>query len=456
LKIIILNGSPKGDVSVTMQYVAYMQKKFPDHNYQTLNVAQDIRKIEKNEELFASLMETVRSADIVIWAFPLYYLLVCSQYKQFIELVFERQSGNVFSGKYTASLSTSIHFFDQTAHNYVHSICDDLDMKYCGFYSAEMMDLLKEEERNRFQKFLNLLFTAVKEKISFQRENAQLVFSSWSYVPGPEVKSFETSGKKVVILTDSRDKSANCQKMNDRLMQAFSLSAELVNLHDIDIRSGCLGCCRCGYDNVCVYSDGYHDFYIKLLGKADIIVMSGTVHDRYLSSTWKQFFDRSFFKGHIPGLKGKQIGFVISGPLAQLPYLREALSAWADNGGCHALFVTDEVGNSEKLDELLDATAIRLLRCAEAGYIPPPTFYSVGGHKIFRDNIYGNMRIAFQADYRYYKTHRMFDFPQKDFKTRIFNIFFTPLIKIRGIRKKVFSNLKHHMIKPFESVLKNA
>ena len=106
MKIIVLNGSPKGDVSVTMQYVAYMQQKFPAHDYQILNVAQDIRKIEKDSEVFSRITDAVRSADLVLWAFPLYFLLVSSQYKRFIELVFERHMEDAFSGKYTASLST--------------------------------------------------------------------------------------------------------------------------------------------------------------------------------------------------------------------------------------------------------------------------------------------------------------------------------------------------------------
>jgi len=436
--------------------VAYMQKKFPTHDYQILNVAQDIRKIEKDGAVFDRIMDTVRSADLVLWAFPLYVLLVPSQYKRFIELVFERHAHEAFSGKYTASLSTSIHFFDQTAHNYVHAVCDDLGMRYCGFYSAEMMDLLKEEERSRFEKFAELLFATVRDTMPIQREHAPLIWPSWSYTPGPTSEPVRTVGKKVVILTDSDDSTANCAKMTDRLRQTFDGTSELVNLHDVDIRGGCLGCCQCGYDNTCVYKDGFRDFYTKTLRAADIIIMAGTVHDRYLSSTWKQFFDRSFFKGHTPGLKSKQIGFVISGPLQQLPYLKEALTAWADNGGCHALFVTDEGGDSEKLDVLLDAMAIRLVRGAETGYIPPHTFYAVGGHKIFRDRIYGNMRLPFQADYRYYKEHGMFDFPQKDLRTRMFNAVFVLLIKIPGFRKKVFSDLKHHMIQPFENVLKSA
>ena len=41
-----------------------------------------------------------------------------SNYKRFIELIFERHQEQVFAGKYTASLSTSIHFYDHTTHNY--------------------------------------------------------------------------------------------------------------------------------------------------------------------------------------------------------------------------------------------------------------------------------------------------------------------------------------------------
>jgi len=455
MKIIVLNGSPKGSVSVTMQYVAYMQKKFPAHEYRIFNVALDIRKIEKDDAVFGGIIDVVRTADLVLWAFPLYFMLVPSQYKRFIELVFERHAEEAFSGKYTASLSTSIHFFDYTAHAYVHAICDDLGMRYGGFYSAGMRDLLKAEERSRLDKFTQSLLSTVSDKVPIQREHAPLVWPSWPYVPGPAPEPVRTGGKKVVILTDSNDSSANCAKMTGRLMQAFSGTAELVNLHDADIRGGCLGCCQCGYDNTCVYADGYRDLYTKTLGAADIIIMTGTVHDRYLSSTWKQFFDRSFFKGHTPGLKGKQIGFVIAGPLQQLPNLKEVLSAWADNGGCHALFVTDECGDSGKLDALVEATATRLVRGAEIGYIPPQTFYAVGGHKIFRDSIYGDMRLAFQADYHYYREHGMFDFPQKDLRTRMFNAVFLPLTKIPGFRKKMFSDIKHHMIQPFEGVLRS-
>jgi hypothetical protein len=241
-----------------------------------------------------------------------------------------------------------------------------------------------------------------------------------------------------------------------RLKTAFSSPVELVNLHDLDIRGGCLGCCQCGYDNTCIYTDGYRDFYQNTLVPADIIIMAGSVRDRYLSSTWKQFFDRSFFKGHTPGLEGKQVGFVIAGPFHQIAPLKEMLTAWGDNGRCQVQFVTDEVQDSRELDALLDTLAKRLVQGADAGYIPPHTFYAVGGHKIFRDNIYAGMRAAFQADYRYYREHGMFDFPQADLRTRMLNTFLTPLTRIPSFRKRMLADLKKYMVQPFEPVLRDA
>jgi hypothetical protein len=38
MKITVLSGSPKGDDSVTLQYVRYMEKTFSAHDYQVFHV----------------------------------------------------------------------------------------------------------------------------------------------------------------------------------------------------------------------------------------------------------------------------------------------------------------------------------------------------------------------------------------------------------------------------------
>ena len=44
---------------------------------------------------FQEMMDEVRSSDGVLWAFPLYVFLVSSQYKRFIELIWEKKMEEV-------------------------------------------------------------------------------------------------------------------------------------------------------------------------------------------------------------------------------------------------------------------------------------------------------------------------------------------------------------------------
>jgi hypothetical protein len=61
-----------------------------------------------------------------------------AQYMRFIELVHERNVAQAFKNKSTIVMTTSIHFYDHTAHRYMHAVCDDLEMNYIGYFSAEM------------------------------------------------------------------------------------------------------------------------------------------------------------------------------------------------------------------------------------------------------------------------------------------------------------------------------
>ncbi len=458
MNIVILNGSPKGDLSVTLQYVRYAARKFPEHSFQFFSIAQNIRKLEKDETAFLEVMAAVKGADAVIWAFPLYFLLVCSQYKRFIELIFERNQQSNFQGKYTASLSTSVHFFDHTAHNYIHAICDDLQMKYTGAYSAAMYDLMKKSERKRWLVFVKNFLNSVSRQIPVPRVYPALSVHKFAYDPGPASANVDPRGKRILVMTDGQDKKGNVQAMIASFTGNFHASVEVVNLMDIDIKGGCLGCCKCGLDNLCEYEgkDGFIDFYNEKVKKADIVVFAGAIYDRYLSAKWKTYFDRSFFNTHVPTLIGKQIAFLISGHLGQISNLRQILESYAEFQEANlAGIITDEAGNSLEIDQLLTELAGTIVRLSAEGYAPPVTFLGVGGRKIFRDEVYGMLRFVFQADHRYYKSHGLYDFPQKNYKIRRMNLMMTLLTKIPPFRKKFLKIMKDEMVKPVKYIAEN-
>ena len=134
MKIIVLNGSPKGMTSVTMQYVHYIEQLYPQHQLEFLDISLRLPKLERDEIAFQEVIDAVRSADAILWASPVYYWLVPANYKRFIELIWERNVQGAFRNKYTVALTTSIHFFDPTAHNYLRGVCEDLELKFLGSY----------------------------------------------------------------------------------------------------------------------------------------------------------------------------------------------------------------------------------------------------------------------------------------------------------------------------------
>jgi NAD(P)H-dependent FMN reductase len=109
MKITVLNGSPKGNLSVTMQYVHFIRLKFPAHQFVIHNISDHIRKIERDDMAFQEIISAVSSSDGVIWAFPLHYFLVPGPYKRFIELIWERKAEAAFRDKFATVITTSIH-----------------------------------------------------------------------------------------------------------------------------------------------------------------------------------------------------------------------------------------------------------------------------------------------------------------------------------------------------------
>ncbi len=457
MKIAVLNGSPKGQISVTLQYVHFLQQKFPDIEFRIFDIALKIKKLEKEKNDFQEIIAEVSAADAILWAFPLYFFLVCSQYKRFIELIFERKETSVFRGKPAASLSTSINFFDHTAHNYINAISDDLEMKFFGSYSAEMNDLHKSRERQRLATFGELFIKAIKNGGPSTKNYKPLTAQETAYEPA-KLMPVEVSGKKVLIVVDDLSKSPNLRKMLENLQKTFSPAAELVQLKAVDIKGGCLGCMQCGIDNVCVYEgkDGFIDFFNRKIKTADILFFAGSIHDRYLSSLWKCFFDRSFFNGHIPALREKQIGFVISGPFSQIYNLREILEAYVGMQDSNLVgFVSDDMDSSAAINTALQIVASNAVMYSKLAYIKPRTFYQVAGTKLFRDAVWSKLRVVFQADHKYYKKHGFYNFPQKNYKWRLINSSIVLLTKIPFFRREFMKRMKVEMIRPFTNVLKN-
>jgi hypothetical protein len=105
------------------------------------------------------------------------------------------------------------------------------------------------------------------------------------------------------------------------------------------------------------------------------------------------------------------------------------------------------------VDEQIDALAARCIRLSVAGYVAPGGFPSVAGHKIFRDEIWKEMRAIFRADHAYYRKHGLYDFPQDDLRQRITTTLFALFLSIPAVRDVAKKEMMQRMLQPFEKVL---
>ncbi|MBN2060190.1 MAG: NAD(P)H-dependent oxidoreductase [Deltaproteobacteria bacterium] len=454
MKISVINGSPKGKHSITLQYIHYFTKKDPEHDLEIINIASRIKKIEKDEGLFREIIEKMVKADAVIWSFPVYYALIPSQMKRFIELIFERCPLDLFKGKYATSFTTSINFFDHTAHNYMQGICEELGFLYVKSYSANMDDFFQLDKREKTVTFYKWFIQMVEQKIPVARKYTISHVDAFAYEPGEIEQRSVTCEEKVLLLTDAEKGDTNLARMVDVFAKYSSMPVAIKNIHDIYIKNGCIGCCTCGYDNKCIQNDGYQKFYNDNLKKADIIIIAATIRDHYLSSTWKRFLDRSFFNGHAPVLMGKRLGFIISGPLSRIQNLRETLEALAEIWHMKTSgIVTDEFKTSADITRHIQAFVKELELASYQNLEFGSKFYQVAGKAIFRDFIYLTSAV-FRADHIFYKRSGFYkNFPQRKIKKRLYNTIFSLFISIKPIRKIIHGKFIPGMVAPYIKIL---
>ena len=73
MNILVINGSPKGSNSITLQTVLYLEKLNPNHKFNILNVGAKIKSLEKD---FTPAIEAIKAADVLLFSYPVYTLLL--------------------------------------------------------------------------------------------------------------------------------------------------------------------------------------------------------------------------------------------------------------------------------------------------------------------------------------------------------------------------------------------
>ncbi len=446
MKIAVINGSPKGKYSVTLQTVRYLEKKYSEHEFSVLHAGQRIKALEKD---FSKAKELLESSDAVLFSYPVYTFLAPSQLHRFIELLKENDVD--LTDKYATQISTSKHFYDVTAHKYIEENSLDLKMRYIRGLSADMEDLLQEKGRDEAEKFFDRFIWSVKEGIFEQNKKSESAEISFSPIrPTLNKKESEKlGGKDILILTDETDPDSNLSAMINYFRSVFAYKTRVVNISDFPFAGGCLGCLKCAVSEKCVYKDGFDTFLRDNIQKADSIIYAFKITDHSMGTRFKMYDDRNFCNGHRTLTVGMPVGYIVSGNYSNENNLKTVIEARCETGGNFLCKVaTDESEPEKQLEELAKTLAFAL----ETHHTAPQNFWGVGGMKIFRDLIY-QMRGMMKADHKFYKKQGIYDFPQKNKGKSLLMYAVGAMLSNEKILSKMGNKMNEGMLMPYEKAV---
>ena len=446
MNILILNGSPSGENSITLQTMLYIQKHFPEHRYDVLHVGQKIRAMEKD---FASPARALKEADLIVFCYPVYTFLVPAQLHRFIELIKENTLN--LAGKYATQVSTSKHFYDTTAHQFIRQNCADLGLGYIEGLSADMEDLLRKEGREDALTFFRHVLWA-SEKGYAEMPPLPCSDRRDSVPARPAEEQTKTNPARVVIVADLPEEASPLGDMIRRFRAVCTSSTELVNLHDFPFAGGCLGCFHCAGDGTCVYKDGFDRMLREKIQTAEATVYAFSIRDHSMGYRFKLYDDRQFCNGHRTVTMGKPVGYLVDGPLSAESNLQTLIEARSRVGGNPLAGIA---GNERDTDAAIDRMAGELDYVLRHPGQPGDNFYGVGGRKIFRDLIF-QMQGMMREDHRFYKKHGFYDFPQKRVGTILGMYLVGGMMNSKTLSRKLGGNMTKGMLLPYKSVIDKA
>lgn len=437
MNITVINGSPKGTKGTSHQYIRFLQHQYPEHNFEVIEGARKINKIERDPGRFENVVTQMVEADAIIWCYPVYFMLVPAQLKRFFELLFERARPQVLAGKPATVICSSAHFYDHTAHDYVSGVSADLGLSFVQGFSGDMDDLQTEQGRHNVIGFADSFLRHAAGQIPVDAPLPPVQPGTHAFAPDPLPKTPKAGNKRIVVITDARREDRNLQQMIEIFERSVSHPVECLELNELRMDGGCTGCMGCADDGVCGYKDDYAAAFDQRVKPADVVVYAGAVRDRFFSARMKMFMDRYFRYGHRP-VAGKQlVGYLVSGPLSQLPAMNEVLEANMQMGHSQRLgSVTDEDPNSEITTARLQSMARSVDAWLKHPWFLPVTFLGVGGTKIFRDLVYENKGVL-TADHHFYRDNGLYDFPQRNLKKRLVMAIILLCKKIPFLRKRI-------------------
>ncbi len=362
--VAVLNASPHGEYSATLQHVRFLATRSPGDEVRVLHVGSEVETYCQPGEAWQRLLDTIAQSHLLLVCFPVYLAMAPAQLVRLLESL-RAEGGDCLRGKPVALLCTGEGFGIPLA---LRSLRGALETRGClpvGEWAGEPDGFLRPEGQGRLLAFWQELHWAVERGMGQAATGGEP--SGYVYSPtgsarlGIPDQVSKTTGRSTVLVTDCEREHASLRSMINTFKLLYPLTIREVSISSFYGARGCIGCNRCAHSRRCIHADGFEDLIENHLKPADALAFAAPVAGRLIGSAWKVIFDRLLMTGRWEATRGKPAGWLLSGALSREGALCDWLQAV---GGAQGLalvgMASDEAAEDLQVTDNLLQLAERL------------------------------------------------------------------------------------------------
>ncbi len=265
MKVCILSCSPKGENSLTLSSVRFLEKFYPNDEFRVHITA----SVNCPDEAVKSCAD----ADLVLFAASIFHLNVHAQMMSMLDDLLAKlktAKNNDLSDTFFTCVTTSNFLYDVGAHAYIKHWADNNHLNYLRILSLKDDSVLEEWGREELFRW----FQYTKDTIEYRRSGGI-----------PKV----TKPRRVSIINDGLS-----SERTDRVKELYEergCEVKVFNIQDKVIKP-CVACFACYSNRKCCIEDDFEKLVDDIGTGADIFVTMGNLKCGMLSQQYKFFTDR--------------------------------------------------------------------------------------------------------------------------------------------------------------------
>lgn len=400
MKVCVLNACPKGNSSITLQYVRYISKHALNDTFKVINIGQFVTEGTFPQKKAVAL-SIIKECDVILFSFPVYNALPPSQLMTFFESL-SNEEKEVFRNKKIVKISTSKHSFDNMAHKYIDLVCSDYDALTLKGYSADFDDILTKKGQTdllRYWKYVQDMYRMSGFEASIKKQPSPVAAYERTHL---EVNA-KTNTYNIVIVTDKDidELEAENPSLSNMIKDYISASVYKITVLNISkyLDKGCFGCLSCCRKGKCVQADGFQQVHEEIIKNADAVIFAAEIKNHYLGSVFKKYDDREYYNGNRMLGKVKAFGYILSGSYQDESLLKTLLEARAEQ---HYVTFAGVASDDYNTAEQLGVLRTRIEACIENQFSQSGGFYLSAKTNAF-GGLISDMRGIMKKDFKFFK-----------------------------------------------------